>query len=505
VNNANSQTYTLFPFLFLRKVGMMQKRRLLLVFLALLYVTFEALPACGAAVPSLVGTTTHSYAFFGTAQRKSFYANGRFWIFYLKDGYNIVYRTSVDGVTWTAPTNLRASSSIFMYGYDFTVWFDGTYLHYAYMYPLGGKTQLLYRRGIPNANGTITWSADEQLVLPEVSQIYYYYPFVSVDSFGYPYVAYAWYNSSSHVWYPFVIKSRRNDGVWETADDFPYQLTTTTGECMPSIIPLTSGKMLVAYAQNGGTVRIRVWNGSSWLSEASTSSNIIKQYEYRYSIVAQGDDAHLVFLKNSTYDIIYTKYSYASNSFGNEITLVSSASSDSSPVMCINPSTNDLYVFAATKTTDSPSGWTAEHIYYIKYTASSGKWGSWIDWIDESAEVLTYAARLLCFYQAYGNYIGLAYLTKTSYPYNVKFAYLDVTPQPPPLVPPEVSTPIFGNFWLALALFTIFPIVAGALTVWKALFEGWKFTAEDIIGLVVFSVVLVVAVIIIGALANAIS
>jgi hypothetical protein len=68
-----------------------------------------------------------------------------------------------------------------------------------------------------------------------------------------------------------------------------------------------------------------------------------------------------------------------------------------------------------------------------------------------------------------------------------------------------LSTPIFGNFWLALALFTIFPIVAGALTVWKALFGGWKFTAEDVIGLVVFSVVLIVAVIIIGALANAIS
>ena len=483
----------------------MQKRRLLLILLALLFVTFEALPACVAATPSLVGTTSSAYSIFAPTQRKSFYANGRFWIFYISNGYNIVYRTSVDGAAWTAPTNLRASSPTWLYGYYFTIWFDGTYLHYAYTQSVTGAP-IYYRRGIPNSNGTITWSADEQLAVSGVSQIYYTYPFVSVDSFGYPWIAYAWYNSSSSTWLPpCVVKSSLNNGTWATASGFPYQLTTTTGECMPSIIPLTSGKMLAAYAQNGGTVRVRVWNGSSWLSEASTSSNIVKGYEYRYSIVAQGDDAHLVFLKNSTYDIIYTKYSYASNSFGNETVLVSGASSGSSPVMCINPSTNDLYVFLATKTTGSPSGWTANHIYYIKYTASSGTWGSWTDWIDESTEVLTAASELLCFYQAYGNYIGLAYLTKTSSPYNVKFAYLDVTPQPQPLVPPEVSTPIFGNFWLALALFTIFPIVAGALTVWKALFGGWKFTTEDIIGLVVFSVMLIVAIIIIGALANAIS
>jgi hypothetical protein len=95
-------------------------------------------------------------------------------------------------------------------------------------------------------------------------------------------------------------------------------------------------------------------------------------------------------------------------------------------VISIDSSTNDLYVFAATKTTGTPSGWTANHIYYKKYTASTGQWGSWIDWIDETTETLTAAYMLTCFYRAYNNYIGLTYMTKTTSPYNVKFAFLTV-------------------------------------------------------------------------------
>jgi hypothetical protein len=133
---------------------------------------------------------------------------------------------------------------------------------------------------------------------------------------------------------------------------------------------------------------------------------------------------HLTFLNKTTYDILYVKYTYSTNSFGTETTLQAGATSTSAPVLSIDPSTNDLYVFAATKTTGTPSGWTANHIYYIKYTASSGTWGSWTDWIDETTEVLFNAGWLTCFYKAYDSKIGLVYLTKTASPWNVKFAFL---------------------------------------------------------------------------------
>jgi hypothetical protein len=360
--------------------------------------------------PSTVGTSTATTATWYPFQRKTFYANGRFWVFYCKDGANMVYATSTDGSTWSSAATVRAAT----YGYTFSVWFDGTYLHYAY----AAGASIYYRRGTPNSDGTITWSAAEQTVSTTGNQAYY--PMVSVDSSGYVWVGYI------ESYKPYVIRSGNNDGTWGTAPTgFPYQLSTTASyDWTVSVIPLTSGKMLVVYVTSGGTVKARRWDGSAWGTEVATTSAIV--YGYAHSAVAQGDDVHLVFLKSTGYDIIYTKYSYASNSFGTETTLQAGAITSSAPVISIDTSANDLHVFAATKTTGTPAGWTANHIYYIKYTASSGTWGSWTDWIDETTEVLTYADRLTCFYKAYGSKIGLEHMTKTASPYNVKFDYLTV-------------------------------------------------------------------------------
>jgi hypothetical protein len=363
--------------------------------------------------PSLVGTSTSGLGVSYPFQRKSFYANGRFWVFY-SDGTNMVYCTSTDGSTWTSPTTVRTAT----FGYMFSIWFDGTYLHYAY----GSGGSLYYRRGTPNSDGTITWSAAEQTV--STTYNYTTYPMVSVDSNGYVWIGYydRYYDGTNYYYYPYVIKSGNNDGTWGTTPSgFPYQLSTisTTGWGV-SVIPLTAGKMLVVYGYGGSVLRVRAWTGSNWLTEVTTTSSI-QGGEYR-SEVAQGDDVHLTFLKYSTYDILYVKYTYATNSLGTETTLVAGATLYSAPDMCIDANTNDLYVFAATKTTGTPSGWTANHIYYIKYT--SGAWGSWTDWIDESAEVLTVAHTHTSFYMAYASKIGLLYETKTARPYNVKFAYL---------------------------------------------------------------------------------
>jgi hypothetical protein len=361
--------------------------------------------------PSTVGTSTTTDATEYPFQRKSFYANGRFWVFY-SDGTNMVYCTSTDGSTWTAATTVRVAT----HGFDFSVWFDGTYLHYAY----AAASSIYYRRGTPNADGTITWSAAEQTVSTTSNAAYY--PMVSVDSNGYVWIGYLENN------YPYVIKSGNNDGTWGTGTIT--QLSgTASSYWRVSIVPLTAGKMLAIYAQSGATVKAKVWNGSAWGSaEVPTTSKI--HTGYYHSAVAQGDDVHLTFLEYDTYDILYVKYTYSTNSFGTETTLKAGATSRSVPVISIDTATNDLYVFAATKTTETPAGWTANHIYYIKYTASSGTWGSWTDWIDETTEVLTYADRLTCFYKAYGSKIGLEYMTKTASPYNVRFNFLSLNTAP---------------------------------------------------------------------------
>ncbi|KUO40634.1 MAG: hypothetical protein APZ16_04455 [Candidatus Hadarchaeum yellowstonense] len=380
--------------------------------------------------PSLVGTSTTAYATLYPPQRKSFYANGRFWVFY-SNGTNMVYHTSTDGSTWSIENSIRISNN----GYLFSVWFDGNYLHYTY----ASNSAIYYRRGTPNSDGTITWSASEQTV--STTYNYANRPIVSVDSNGYVWVGYYDYDGTNYC--PYVIRSGNNDGTWGTTPGgFPYRLSTTSSSSWRVIVvPLTSGKVLTLYGASE-KVRARRWDGSTWGSEVATTSSI---YYGSYSAVAQGDDVHLVFLKSSSYDIMYTKYSYSSNSFSTETTLVSRATLSSAPVMSIDPATNDLYVFAATKTTESPSGWTANHIYCIKYTASSGTWGSWTDWIDESTENLTGSDRLTCFYQAYSNYIGLVYMTKTASPYNVKFDFLDVTPPPNVAPNPPTSLQVEGQ------------------------------------------------------------
>jgi hypothetical protein len=279
---------------------------------------------------------------------------------------------------------------------------------------------LAYRRGTPNADGTITWSASEQTVLTS----YVEWHALSVDSNGYAWIAYM------DGLYPYVIRSGNNDGTWGTTPSgFPYKLSTTSdANWIVCAIPLTNGKMLAIYSRPTITIKAKRWDGAAWGSEIATTS---AAHGYGFSAVAQGDDVHLTFRKSTGYDILYVKYTYSTNSFGTETTLVAGATSTCTPVISIDTTTNDLYVFAATKTTGTPSGWTANHIYYIKYTASSSSWGTWTDWIDETTEVLTSADRLTCFYKDYGSKIGLVYMTKTSSPFNVRFDFLTITGVPP--------------------------------------------------------------------------
>jgi len=363
---------------------------------------------------STVGTSTSNIATFYPFQRKSFYANGRFWTFY-SDGTNIVYRTSTDGITWSAATTVRAATA----GTDFSVWFDGTYLHYAY----ASTSSIYYRRGTPNTDGTITWSADEQVVSTTTNKAYF--PFVSVDSDGYVWIGYTEPITAPND-LPWVIKSGNNDGTWGTTPaGFPYQLNATYDPSWHvSIIPLTNGKMLAVYAYSS-TVRVRRWNGSSWGTEKATTSSC-----YLYSAVAQGDDVHIVFINATTYDILHVIYTYSTDSLSAEHTVIS-ATGSSYPVLSID-NNNKLYCFWATKTTGTPSGATANHIYYQTSEDGGSTWSAMTDWIDESTEVLTYANRLICFYKDYGDKIGLMYMTKTAYPYNIRFDFLTVAVPPKP-------------------------------------------------------------------------
>jgi len=367
-------------------------------------------------MPTTVATSTSNMATFYPFQRKCFYAKGLHWVFF-GDGEYMAYATSSDGVTWSSPTQVRTVEE--GSGREFSIWFDGIYVHYAVhkdrseYNPRTGTTttyyEIYYRRGTPNSDGTITWGTEYKA--HSSTSTCYRYPMIAVDSGGYPWIG-LFYAAQN---YAVVTKSSTNDGTWTTASGFPYTLTTTTSPWRVTVVPLSNLKTYIIYAAGGLPVRGRLWDGSSMGSEESATASDI-QSGNAYSAVAEGDDVHLVFLVETSYDIAYVKRTYGVG-WSSETTVQTSADQYSQPVLSINTTNNNLYCFWA----GSPS---SNHIYYKKCV--SGTWdASPTDWIAEET-TLTDNDRLSSFYQVYSGKIGVTYMTGTSSPYNVRYAFLVV-------------------------------------------------------------------------------
>jgi hypothetical protein len=306
-------------------------------------------------------------------------------------------------------------------GWRFAVAFDGTRLHYVFSTGKNGDP-LYYRCGLPNANGTITWLDNEQNITIGESDTSHLWPSIAIDSEGRPWVAYARKNVTENSRYAYVTTSITSNGTWITAPGFPHQLSPInyTGINV-MIVPLTNQKMLAIVSCGGWQIESYLWNGSSWSEKQTTTSAITSDgiIECGLSAVNQGDDVHLVFVKDSTHDLVYTKYSYDSNYWGPETIVQPAVNSETSPVLSIDVTTNKLYCFWA----GAP---TANCIYYKVYNGSAWNFVAGSNpWIIESSLAGYYQYDGLSgFYQSYNNQIGLAYTTGTGSTYMLKFAFL---------------------------------------------------------------------------------
>jgi len=373
--------------------------------------------------PSTVGTSTTAEATYCTYQRNNFFAVTLFWEFY-SNGTHLVFKTSTDGTTWSSITAVRVCTS----GRMFDVYYDTATgcVHYAYADEVAGDA-LIYRRGTPNSDGTITWTAEVTAFQYGTNKILY--PSVAADSGGYPWIGYMKYVDTTH-YFPWVTKSSTNDGTWTTNASCPYQLSTSRFYFRVRVLPLTSLKVLVlyTYAAGGGGAGVpiysRSWSGSAWNAEKTTPKNVVYDGGTVYSAVAQGDDVHLVQLCNAYLDnnIYYTKYTYSTNSWGTAVVvqaLTVTADYYIGPTLSINSTTNDLYCFWS----GAP---TLDHIFYKKYV--SGSWdANPTDWITETTDHITSNSTLTSFY-SHSSLVGLLYMTKTASPYNVRFAFLGTIP-----------------------------------------------------------------------------
>jgi len=375
----------------------MKKLSIALIILNIFTVCLMFISSATATTPSTVATSSTSLATLEAFQRKTFFAKGKYWVFY-SNGINIEYKTSTDGSTWSSPTYVCPGG----HGQSFTLWFDGTHIHY--VKGPQGIGDMKYRRGEPHPDGTISWSAPEQIVLSP-RNLYIYETYICVDSEGYPWIAYRWGHNGYR--YPNCTTSRLNNGTWQTAPGFPYQLSPiSTGPWICSIVPLTQRKVYAVYLPGGG-VHGRLWNGTAWENEELITTLVIER-RFAHSVVAKDDDVHLVFLTIGTNDIVYFKRTYE-HGWGSQETVQTSQTSTSYPVLSIDTTSGKLYCF-----------WGTSDTIYSKKRVNEAWDSTPTTWISEPNLI---EETVTCFYQVWNARIGVIWTRGNDY-YDVRFCSL---------------------------------------------------------------------------------
>lgn len=301
-------------------------------------------------------------------QRQSFYGKGLYWVFYCDDD-NIVYKTSRDGVTWSVKTVIRVSNRL----YKFSILYDAGYLYY-----MEGDyiANMKFRRGIPNVDGTITWTSAEVVAVSHIGTS----PIMAKDSAGKIWCVY---------WKPYapddgfyVTKNDATDGTWSTAVGYPLKLAASIdeeGRAQGSICALTDGKMYAGYgkinaAEDTTTVVYgKLYNGSIWGSEETISDYILTLGGgITVSVDAKDDDVYITYFADTgdNNQVGFNKRTYGVGWGSNEY-ITPDAAGYSGIAMTFDPTTEELWVFYANVTTEdiyvrkrTSSGWrNAEKIY----------------------------------------------------------------------------------------------------------------------------------------------
>src|SRR4030043_383427 len=253
-----------------------------------------------------IGTSTVLAAIQWSSQRHIFRANGRSWVFY-RDGTNIVWRTSTDHGSWSSAQTMR--SSVSGDANRFSVYHDGTYIHYAYTDEsyTGDLTFLNgavgYRRGTTDSSGNISWTAAEQAALAQTTDYgrwqvvpvglsgnsyYVTYGFNSGTLYGMKYggaeaqistITYGDYtsvckDSSDNVYISYVRSSQGYSRKYSSS--LEAEKTISSGSAPTVLTCLESSGTVWAFYYYDVAIRYRSFDGSTWSTAEilSTESNI---------------------------------------------------------------------------------------------------------------------------------------------------------------------------------------------------------------------------------------
>lgn len=339
-------------------------------------------------------------------QRKAFHAEGLHWVFY-SDYKNMVYKTSSNGINWSPPTAVREA----MYGYLFSIWLDGAYVHYAYR----DSTGIFHRRGSING-GTITWDPEHLVISGN-----FWAPNICVDTNGFPWISYRTNDIAVPAdTKPYIIKATTPDGAFWG----PPKLLSTLDKLWWTVpTPLSSGRVYVLYSYPNGPICGNLWNGNSWLltPETATPINSTTGDFGSFSAVAKSDNIYVVYLQNFTCNLV--ALNRTNSVWGEETTLVTLEGGqiypkppDPLPTISVDPRKGNLYVrwIGCDITLNTK-------LQQIRYDATDKMWSN-IETPFGTIFLSPDPRSLSSYYQVWDSTVGSAWVEGTSSPYSISYA-----------------------------------------------------------------------------------
>jgi hypothetical protein len=228
-----------------------------------------------------------------SVQRKTFYANGFFYVFYVDSAGRLVYRLSGDGIVWSQAYTVKAPAYS---GDTFSVFYQNGKVHVAYS--SGQKRDPVeYVMGVLGENGIISWGS-WQTVLAGTNKEYSSVV-VSVDSDDRPWVACLGPSGVT------VAKSSRGDGVWSMSEGFPKTVNANPSpNTQVTLAKLSGGKMYVAWYAPNSKLAGRLWNGIEFEGEEDIAHSV-PVAKVTLSATSYMDRVYVAYTQYSRENIVY--------------------------------------------------------------------------------------------------------------------------------------------------------------------------------------------------------
>src|SRR3989449_2858412 len=387
--------------------------------------------------PQTVSSTSVS-----TMQQQSrnlWFANGRWWLFYEVSCGGTYYfacievTSSIDGVTWTAPTQLDSNCC---YQPMLSVWVNTRNGHYYYVVDqVNEMTAFVWGHGTLNSDGTITETlTDAPVGFPGVCGPYITNVIsnsVVLDSYQNLFASFetttgtcprGYQPGSNTPSFIAVMKWTNSTNRW-SASLYTYAGSYDNMQA-GELVPLTHGKLALVNCDTGGACAVSNYNGTFWSypTRVTTSAQCNWWGGCSFSAVSAGDTTYAALVTSSGASF----FSYPYGGPASQVSTVKSTGSDSIQVGLTTDSSGRLFTTVADSTRNT---------IFTNRSADGGN--TWTSANAIAGETSIQNPSLAAVYST-SSLLGLTWVAGSSSPYNIRFAAI------PAVIPDAASS---TNSW----------------------------------------------------------